>query len=345
MSTADTGTPTSPQTPQDRLPPGGPDLERAVELALRAPSVHNTQPWRWRIGRDHVELHADRNRQLVGTDPDGRDLMISCGAALHHLRVALAGLGAATDVERLPDPEDRDHLATVRTRTGPPDRTEAALFGQLGRRHTDRRPFSSRPVPPATLSALGERAAKLGASLHPIIDAQARQRLETVLAEAAARQPYIFGYPAELAIWTRRYAGARDGVPPSALPGPGARAEGPGLRRFPTGRLTAPQDVDPNDDAGVLMVLTTPRDDELDRLRAGEATSAVLLAATRSGLASVPLSQSLEVVATREQLRRDVLGVPDEPQLVIRVGWAREGAAALAETPRRRLTSVLLPGR
>src|SRR5918993_3407541 len=90
----------------------------AVESALRAPSVHNTQPWLWRIGDDRVQLYADWNRHLVATDPDRRDLVLSCGAALHHLLVALAAQGLEVEVDRLPDPDDTGHLATVRLRPG-----------------------------------------------------------------------------------------------------------------------------------------------------------------------------------------------------------------------------------
>ena len=85
--------------------------------ALRAPSVHNTQPWRWRLGDDAVQLHADRGRHLVATDPDGRDLVLSCGAALHHLLVALAAQGVEVEVDRLPDPEDTG--TSPRSRSGP----------------------------------------------------------------------------------------------------------------------------------------------------------------------------------------------------------------------------------
>ena len=91
----------------------------AIEQALRAPSVHNTQPWRWRIRSDGVELHADWNRHLVATDPDRRDLVLSCGAALHHLQVALAARGTAVQVRHMPDAEDRGHLAPVAVRLGP----------------------------------------------------------------------------------------------------------------------------------------------------------------------------------------------------------------------------------
>jgi hypothetical protein len=92
----------------------------------------------------------------------------------------------------------------------------------------------------------------------------------------------------------------------------------------------------------VLLVVTTTRDQPLDRLLAGEATSAILLAATRLGLATTPLSQALEIENTRLRLQRDVLGVPEHPQLVVRVGRPASGAPALPVTPRRELRSVLL---
>jgi nitroreductase len=139
-------------------------LRRAVERALRAPSLANTQPWRWRIGEDSVELHADWDRQLTSTDPDRRDLIISCGAALHHLRVALAALGWSSSVRRLPDPESAAHLATVYPGQERADWQDAELTSAIERRRTDRRHLSARPVPPAALQALAGQAARLGAT-------------------------------------------------------------------------------------------------------------------------------------------------------------------------------------
>ena len=78
------------------MSPGRPDdgtIRTALALAGRAPSVHNTQPWLWHLGPGSVHLVADDGRRLAATDPDGRDLLVSCGAALHHLRTAFAGLG------------------------------------------------------------------------------------------------------------------------------------------------------------------------------------------------------------------------------------------------------------
>lgn len=106
----------------------GPDRETlrgAIALATRAPSVHNTQPWRWVVGEESVHLYADWSRQLPATDPDGRDLLISCGAALHHLRVALAALGWATVVHRIPNPAEPSHLAAIEPRPHEPTETAA----------------------------------------------------------------------------------------------------------------------------------------------------------------------------------------------------------------------------
>jgi nitroreductase len=318
----------------------------AIEQALNAPSVHNTQPWRWRIRSDGVELHADWNRHLVATDPDRRDLVLSCGAALHHLQVALAARGMAVQVRRMPDAEDRGHLATVAVRPGRADAADAAQFRAIGSRRADRRRMSHRPVPAGHLQALVGHARRTGAQLLPMTDPAMRQRLTATITDAAHRQEFAPGYAAELQQWTRRYAAGRDGVSAATVTAAPVGLTGvPLLRRFPRGTLTQPRQLPgdgPADDAAELLVIVTAHDDPLDWLHAGEATSAVLLAATELGLATTPLSQPLEVEATRHALRWDVLRVPEHPQLVVRVGWPATGAAELPSTPRRALRSVLL---
>ena len=323
-----------------------PELVTAVEHALRAPSVHNTQPWQWRVGFDSVELHADWNRHLIATDPDRRDLVVSCGAALHHLLVALAAQGLEAEVDRLPDPDDAGHLATVTVRPGAGRAADPALFPAIARRRTDRRRMSHLPVPAEALSVLAEHAHRAGAVLVPTSDEPTRDRLAAALLEAAHRQEPSAGYTAELEVWTRRYAGARDGVPAESIaPAPVGAVGASPLRRFPRGRLSQPGQLPghgPADDAAELLVVATSGDDVVDRLRAGEAVSAALLAATRLGLASTPLSQGVEVDAVRQAIRWDVLHVPEQPQLVLRVGRPASGAAELPPTPRRDLHAVLL---
>jgi nitroreductase len=319
------------------------DLVAAVEHALLAPSVHNTQPWRWRIRGDRVELHADRGRHLAATDPDGRDLLLSCGAALHHLRVALAARGLAAAVERLPDPEDSDHLATVTVADAPADAADAALFRATLRRRTDRRRMSHRPVPAAVLEDLVAAARHGGAELVPGTDPGLRDRIVDALVEAAERQRWAPGYGAELQLWTRRTPGGRDGVGVASI-APTLEEGSTPMRTFPShGRLAQPRPAPGqggDEDAAELLVLVTPADGPADRLRAGEALSAVLLAATGHGLATTPLSQATEVAPAREALGRTL---PGHPQIIVRVGWPASTAEELPSTPRRDLRSVLLP--
>ena len=207
--------------------------------------------------------------------------------------------------------------------------------------------MSHRPVPAEHLEVLIGQARRAGALLLPVTDPAMRDGLAAALDDAAHRQEPSAGYTTELELWTRRYAGARDGVPRSNIaPAPVGAVRGSPLRRFPHGQLAQPRQLPGHgtaDDAAELLVIAMPGDSVLDRLKAGEATSAALLAATRLGLATTPLSQGTEVDVTRRAIARDVLHVPDHPQLLLRVGWPASTAAELPATPRRGLHSVLLP--
>lgn len=319
-------------------------LGAAVTDALRAPSVHNTQPWRWRLGAGTVELNADWTRHLTATDPDRRDLLISCGAALQHLRVALAARGLACEVTHFPDPDRSGLLAGVQTRPGTVDDDLAALLPAVHRRRTDRRRFDRRPPAVEDLGLLAQQATGPGLVILPVTGG-ALHRLGAVLDAAARQQAAAPGYAAELRHWTHRYAGAHDGIARASLPAQApAQAGTVPLRTFGRGLLPQPwwgpgEGVAP--DGAAALVVATAGDEPVDALRAGEAAGAVLLAATAAGLATTPLSQGLEVEASRRRVRVDVLGVPEHPQLVIRIGRPAPGAPELPPSPRRPLESVL----
>lgn len=259
----------------DRRIPDTATVETAVALALRAPSAGNTQPWCWRIGYSTLHLFADVDRPASEPGLGERTVLLGCGTALHHVRVAFAALGWGTEVQRLPDPDDPAHLAVVTPhQAGRPTAETTALAAAIPRRRTDRRPPAAWPVPREHLDALTRAAAREGA------------RLEVVTASA------------------------RDALLPR-------------LPAFGTG--------------GEVLVLATATDDRLARLRAGEATSAVLLSATALGLASCPLPASWDAP-------EDFAGAaPAHPQVLVRVGWAPPGSEPLPPAPRRRLGHVLEP--
>ena len=302
----------------------------AVALATRAPSIHNSQPWRWQISGQTVHLYADTSRWLPATDADGRDLVISCGAALHHLRAALAAAGVRTSVQRLPDAAAKEHLAAVEMHAGVTTDADRAYASRIPQRCTDRRPFGDWPVPDAFLQQLTRAASDQGAILRVIDDDWVRAELIAAIHQAAAAQAEMPEYRAELAAWSGRRSG-RSGVPAANLPSePSTRVET--TREFSPGDLEIAAGQEP--DRAVLAVLGTASDDTLSQLRAGEALSAVLLEATALGLASCPLSQPLEIGSTKRLLRDRVLDGTLSPQLVLRLGWPPVGPP-LPVTPRR----------
>jgi len=309
-------------------------IRAAVELGSHAPSVHNSQPWRWRHDGRSLLLQADLRRWLPATDADGRDLVVSCGAVLHHTRVALAASGLHAVVHRIPGPERPDDLAGLDLAPRNPAEADVELAATILRRRTDRRRFSTWEVPASMQAALVQRAAEQGALLR-VVTGRARRRLESALRDAAAAQDDTPAYRTETAVWSG-VESADDGVPAAnLLVEPPDPAHG---RRFTPGRIE--QDPAGEPDGALLAVIGTASDDTLSQLRAGEALSAVILQANLLGLASCPLSQVLEVDDTRRVLRDDVLDGAISPQLVLRLGFPPPGAP-LPATPRRPIAEVL----
>jgi len=316
-------------------------VRAALRRALRAPSEYNAQPWRWNLAPGHVDLHVDHGRRLPFTDHDDHSVLLGCGAAVHHLRTALAAVGIATTVRRRPDSEDSGHLARVHLGSEAlPDERVAAQAAAIEHRHTDRRRFANRPVDTDTLEDLAAAAHEQDGIVH-IASGAGRRVLAEAMVDAAGSQHDAPGYAAELARWTHRLAGAEDGIPPWAVPVSQGPYRDVGMRPHPRGTLRQPRGSRDDDDASVLMVLSTAGDDPVALLRCGEAMSAVLLQATHLGLATTPLTQPLEVTEQRERVRRFVVGPRLHPHVIVRIGWPVPGAPALRATPRRALERVL----
>lgn len=317
---------------------GFPDAQtmRAVlTMATQAPSVHNSQPWQWQIGPASLDLYADPSRRLPRTDPDGRGMLLSCGASLHHCTVALAAMGWQATVHRLPDPAEPGHLATVTAEPRPPGDLDVMLAAAIARRRTDRRAYSSWPVPWGDIALMGARAARAGVMLRQI---DLLPQLNAIVADAVARHAADPDYQDELNAWSGR-RGSVAGVPARNTPDYDPAASIP-ARSFAAPALEQPEPDASGADNGVVVALGTETDDDLARLRAGEVTSLVLLSATAMGLATCPVSEPLEIPETREAVRADVFGASGYPQMLMRVGWAPVNAEPLPGTPRRPLREV-----
>lgn len=318
-----------------RFPDTG-TLRTVLTLATRAPSIHNTQPWRWRAGTGGLKLYGEPDMRLPRTDPDGRDWIISCGVALHHCVVALASMGWHADVTRLPDPDDFRALAAIEVVPQAPVQADIALAAAIPRRRTDRRAYSSWPVPGSDIAQMAARAARGGVMFRQI---DSVQRMKEIVAQAISDHAGDDAYLRELTTWSGRF-GSMAGVPARSAPKSDPTSPIPG-RMFAGPGLAQPSGISPADDGAAVFALGTEKDDRLAQLRAGEATSVVLLTATAMGLACCPITEPLEIHKTRDAVRADVFGAAGYPQMLLRVGWAPINADPLPSTPRHPLTHVV----
>jgi hypothetical protein len=321
-----------------------------VAAATRAPSIHNTQPWRFTASAERLEVRLDRDRALPVLDPSGRQQVISCGIAVEFAVVALAAAGSAAEVDLLPDPADPDHLATVRlTGSHEASADDRALAEAIDRRHTVRAPFQARAVPGDLIDALQAEAARFGTWCKPITRSEEEVATVFLISRAEEIEQGDPAYVAELQSWLRTDPTAVDGVPVEAVPSgdPHARPSNWLIRDFVVGQRDAadflaggdPDAPPPEVERPTVVLMGTGADDRESWLRAGQALGRVLLRATAAGVAASPLTQALDWPATRTRLQAR-LSLVGYPQFLLRMGYPPEGPAG-AVSGRRPVGEVL----
>lgn len=332
-----------PAEPAQREPglttPASAEITRYVTgSAIWAPSVHNTQPWWFAVGDSDVELHADSSRQLRVADPDGREMLISCGAALFTAKLALRTLGFVPQARVLPDPADPLLVARLSWRSrAPAVRYEQLLADQVTRRRTHRGGFGPTPLPAGLLDALRRGASRDGAELRVASNDASRETLALMVEMAELAQRRDSAYVAELASWTNPPDSMRrDGVSPSSYPARPERTSPhfPG-RDFALGHgwgLAVPGPGGPARYSGVVCVLTTPADRPRDWVNAGHALQRILLTATAYGTAAAIHSQPAEVGWLRDNVRAHI-GDGSYPHLVLRFGTVIQNEVSLRRPP------------
>ena len=314
-----------------------------VGAAVWAPSVHNTQPWWFTADGPQISLHADAGRQLMVADPGGREMMISCGAALFTARLALRSLGYIPEACVLPDPGQPLLVARVSwQRRAAPTEYERRLFDQVLRRRTHRGGFDPLPLAPGLLAALREGAAGDGARLRIVTGEGDRAVLAAAVETAERALRLDSAYVRELASWVSPPGSTRrDGVPHTAYPARPERTcphfpsrdlahgRGWGLPRFSLAGVWS---------AGVVCLLTTTGDRPVDWVNAGQALQRVLLISAVCGVAAALHSQPPELAWLRASIRTQ-LGDGSYPQLLLRLGTVIQTAVSVRRPP----ASVLFP--
>ena len=318
-------------TPADKL-------RFLLNYAVLAPSRHNTQPWLFRIHNATVELYVDRSRTLPAVDARDRELIISCGAALANLLIAIQHFGYVANVEIHAHPEQPDLLARVNLEhgIGASDK-EQQLFRAILQRRTNRQPFANRPLPPSLLTVFERLAMQEAARFQAVGEKETRRALLDLVATADGMLWTDPRFREEVARWTRPPGSTSlDGVPDSAV-GRVHMASYLGARTVHTflveeGKMHHEAPASP-----ILAVLWTPDDTWFDWLAAGRALERILLHARANDVWASFLNQPLALPALRTAIG-GLFKEAESPQLIVRMGYG----SPVAPTPRRNVSEVLL---
>ena len=313
-------------------------IKDAVDRACRAPSLHNSQPWRWVTEGNVLHLFSDPMRIGHSTDSTGREVIISCGAALGHLRVAMTAKGFQANIERFPNPNNPDHLASVYF--SPMEFvTDAhrALAQAIDRRRTDRLPFA----PPSrwdSFEPVLRDAVDPSLAMLTVIADDSRPRLAEASRLTEQLRRYDTSYHTELQWWVSQLDSSQ-GIPTTSRVSDAEAHQLDVSRDFlPVGTTTRRSELGP--DRAKVLVLSTYDDSRQCALQCGEALSTVLLECTVAGFATCTLTHMIEVNTAREIVRM-LAGKSGLPQVLVRVGSVPQGETPPPSTRRRPITDVL----
>lgn len=306
-----------------------------IEAAAWAPSVHNTQPWWFGVRGSTVTLHADPDRRLDVADPDGREMLISCGAALFTLRLAARRLGRSPQVEILSDPERPGLIADVRP--GPPrprSHDEDRMYDQIRRRRTHRGGFRPEGLPAGLLQSLRTCAQSEDVALRVVADPRERIALGALTEVAEQTLSQNPGYQDEMAHWAPRPgSGRRDGVHDDAYPRDRERTEPHfAARDFACGQGWGLTDDERQGATGVVALLTTATDGRDAWLRAGQGLQGVLLRAAADDVSAAFHTQALEIPELREFVRTRFCD-GGHPQMIMRLGVTGRRTGSVRRPP------------
>ncbi|CAA0096298.1 Putative NAD(P)H nitroreductase acg [Mycolicibacterium vanbaalenii] len=309
----------------------------ALQLACRAPSLHNSQPWRWVATDDTVELFADPARLVRSADTTGREALISCGAVLDHFRVAMAASGWRAAVQRFPDPADPLHLATITFTAAAVSDLQRRRADAILLRRSDRLPLTAPPGWEDLASSFRQHTTSGGIRVDVVAD-----EFRNSVAEASdlveALRVYDAEYHSELSWWTAGFV-SHEGIPQSSLISAAESDRVDVGRTFPV-VAQAERRTEVDHDQSKILAISTEEDSSHSVLHCGEVLSAVLLDAAAAGLSTCTFSHITEVPTGRDIIAALIPG-DAIPQTLVRVGLAPALDATPPPTPRRPVDEVL----
>jgi nitroreductase len=308
-------------------------LKFLLRYAILAPSSHNTQPWKFSVGEDKIQVFIDRTRWLKVADPDQRELYISVGCALENLLIAAEHFRYGHQVAYLPEPANEALVATVKFKPQgqPPPFRDSALFNAIATRHTNRKVYEERPIPQGDLQHLQNYCVEEGIWLHMTDDIEIKRKVDELIVRGDAIQFSDPAFREELGYWLGQGVFGASWLI--------AKMEQLAVTYMNIGKGQAKKDSEVLMSAPVLADISSRVNDRESQVKVGQVFERVCLAATMLGIRVHPMSQILEIPELKAEVSK-LIPKPDVfPQHTFRLGYTEQEKE---HTPRRQLEEVLV---
>jgi nitroreductase len=304
-------------------------LRFLLRYAILAPSTRNTQPWRFEVRENAVELFAAPTAPQPISDPDDREVYLSLGCALENLLAAAEHFGLAHEVSYFPDGAGTDLAARVVFQPGgsrSPARAAITLDTIL-RRHNDNSVYRSAPVPEDARRRLEACCADPELRLDLTDDRFFHRWVDELTLEADRLEFANPAFRKELAAWISQGAFGT----PRVVSRLGALA----VSRLDLGEAVAQQDHRLVGSAALLGLISARGDTHLMHVKAGQLFERLWLTATALGIRVHPMSQTMRHPELRAAVAELVPEHGWKPLHLFRVGYARGGKRRERRTPRQ----------
>lgn len=321
------------QVKESDFPVNGNDegkMKFLLNYAILAPSSYNTQPWKFNVSGNVVDVFSDKTRWLTVADADQREFYISIGCALENLLVAADHFGYRQEVQYFPDPNKTNLVATVRFIPGGQS-GDPVLFNAILARQSNSQPYANRTVPNSDLQILKNTSRADGFELSLSSDTETKSRFRDLVVRADQTQYDNVEYKSELGYWLGQGVMGPTGIQ--------AKIAQFAVLFLDTGKDQARKDGDLLNSTPILGFISSRENDSTSQVKAGQFLERVWLTATALNISVQPIGQVLEVPVTKTELMKLV------PQKGLYLQQTFSLGYALPETelsPRRPLKEVLV---
>lgn len=303
-----------------------------LQYAILAPSGHNTQPWKFLIRENVVEVFADTSRHLNVVDPRHRELIVSCGAAIGVFQHAARLFGCRAHVHLHTQVSQSTPLASIELLAGPPpDEQETELFKAIFERHTQRDNFYDKAPDPEDIAYCRVIADLYDTGFYTGTKTEDKRALANLIANGDRVQYSNPDFRRELANWLKsKKVGSSDGMSADSFGLPDILTPLGSLlvRTINLGNAVGQTHLKQiNQESAVIGMLTSKNEDIQAWIKTGQALSHVLLYLTTKGLSVSFYNEPIEIKALRKELSK-LVGKNESPQMLFRVGFGPAGKAS-----------------